>query len=530
MKMLGIKIGANQPILSPTERLRGAVDLLHHEGKVEKQDRDMFGGLLDLRELQVSDVMVHRTEMVMINADLPPEELVREVLATEYTRIPLWRDKPENIIGVLHAKDLLRAIRASEGDTASIDVSTIALPPWFVPEMRPVSEQLKAFRRRKTHFALVVDEYGEVEGMVTLEDILEEIVGDISDEHDVVVAGVRAQPDGSVVVDGSVPIRDLNRAMDWHLPDEEATTVAGLVIHEARSIPERGQSFTFHGFRFRVLRRERNRITALRIVPVPREAEVEEKKPKRAGTAFCRASAAYCHIIQMGGGAAGEMSSHASLSGDASKVPRTSWYFTCLGAVWKWPLQFQHALFVDLGVLVGNHLFRDHGVEHGVLLDQVLEHGAQFFGRKLIAERFRYFGVEDGEIVRRHRVVERHQDAFHQHFLGGGAGHVEGESVDGKRGDQRQNGRSQPRVCPITHRTTPSNGDAPGSVRPPFAWNEHRARDCLTKTKMPPPPRRPSDATDPRFCGTRFNRQARNHRPVVSPGACALIASAWTEP
>ena len=286
MRLIGIKIGANQPILSPIERLRGAVDLLHSEGKVEKQDRDMFGGLLDLRELQVSDVMVHRTEMVMINADLQPEDLVREVLATEYTRIPLWRGKPENIIGVLHAKDLLRAIRAADGDTSKIDVSTIALPPWFVPEMRPVSEQLKAFRRRKTPYALVVDEYGEVEGMVTLEDILEEIVGDISDEHDVVVAGVRGQPDGSVVVDGSVPIRDLNRAMDWHLPDEEATTVAGLVIHEARSIPERGQSFTFHGFRFRVLRRERNRITALRIVPVAREADVEEKKPKRAGTAF----------------------------------------------------------------------------------------------------------------------------------------------------------------------------------------------------------------------------------------------------
>ncbi len=286
MRALGIKIGANQPILSPTERLRGAVDLLHHEGKVEKHDRDMLGGLLDLRELQVSDVMVHRTEMVMINADLPPEELVREVLATEYTRIPLWREKPENIIGVLHAKDLLRAIRAADGDTARIDVSTIALPPWFVPEMRSVSEQLKAFRRRKTHFALVVDEYGEVEGMVTLEDILEEIVGDIADEHDVVVAGVRAQPDGSVMVDGSVPIRDLNRAMDWHLPDEEATTVAGLVIHEARSIPERGQSFTFHGFRFRVLRRERNRITALRIVAVPRDTELDELKPKRAGTAF----------------------------------------------------------------------------------------------------------------------------------------------------------------------------------------------------------------------------------------------------
>jgi Mg2+/Co2+ transporter CorB len=285
LRLIGIKAD-NQPILSPFERLRGAVDLLHHEGKVEKQDRDMLGGLLDLRELEVSDVMVHRTEMVMINADLPAEELVREVLATEYTRIPLWRDKPENIVGVLHAKDLLRAIRAADGDTSKIDVSTIMLPPWFVPEMRPVSEQLKAFRRRKTHFALVVDEYGEVEGMVTLEDILEEIVGDISDEHDVVVAGVRAQPDGSVVVDGSVPIRDLNRAMDWRLPDEEATTVAGLVIHEARSIPDRGQSFTFHGFRFRVLRRERNRITALRIVAVPRESEAAEKKPRRAGKAF----------------------------------------------------------------------------------------------------------------------------------------------------------------------------------------------------------------------------------------------------
>jgi magnesium and cobalt exporter, CNNM family len=286
LRLFGVSAGHNHPLLSPFERLRGAVDLLHHEGKVEKQDRDMLGGLLDLRELQVSDVMVHRTEMVMINADLPAEDLVREVLATEYTRIPLWREKPENIIGVLHAKDLLRAIRASDGDTSKIDVTTIMLPPWFVPEMRPVSEQLKAFRRRKTHFALVVDEYGEVEGMVTLEDILEEIVGDISDEHDVVVAGVRAQPDGSVVVDGSVPIRDLNRAMDWHLPDEEATTVAGLVIHEARSIPERGQSFTFHGFRFRVLRRERNRITALRIVAVPREAGVAEKKPRRAGKAF----------------------------------------------------------------------------------------------------------------------------------------------------------------------------------------------------------------------------------------------------
>jgi Mg2+/Co2+ transporter CorB len=285
-RLFGISTAANHPILSPTERLRGAVDLIHHEGGVEKHDRDMLGGLLDLRELAVSDVMIHRTEMVMINADLPSEEIIREVLATEFTRIPLWSEKPENIVGVLHAKDLLRAMRAADGDMSQIDVKKIMLPPWFVPELRPLSEQLKAFRRRKTHFALVVDEYGEVEGLVTLEDILEEIVGDISDEHDITVAGVRAQPDGSVVVDGSVPIRDLNRAMDWNLPVEEATTVAGLVIHEARSIPERGQSFTFHGFRFSVLRRERNRITALRIVRLQRPSEVESFARPRAGTSF----------------------------------------------------------------------------------------------------------------------------------------------------------------------------------------------------------------------------------------------------
>jgi Mg2+/Co2+ transporter CorB len=271
LRWIGIRIGENQPILSAHEELRGAVDLMHREGSVEKLDRDMMGGLLDLRELTVSDVMVHRTEMVMVNADDPPAQVVDAVLKAEFTRIPLWRGSAENIVGILHAKDLLRALNAADVDLDKIDVMSIALPPWFVPDIRPLSEQLKAFRRRKTHFALVVDEYGEVEGLVTLEDILEEIVGDISDEHDVPVPGVRPQPDGSVNVDGAVPIRDLNRAMDWSLPDDEATTVAGLVIHEARSIPDVGQSFTFHGFRFSVLRKSRNRITALRITPLVRK-------------------------------------------------------------------------------------------------------------------------------------------------------------------------------------------------------------------------------------------------------------------
>ena len=270
LRPFGIRVGENPSVLPPHEEIRGTVDLMHREGGVEKLDRDMMGGLLDLRELAVSDVMVHRTEMLTVNADDPSEKIVDAVLKSPVTRVPLWRGTPENIIGILHAKDLLRALNAADGDLSKIDVMAIALPPWFVPDIRALSDQLKAFRRRKTHFALVVDEYGEVEGLVTLEDILEEIVGDISDEHDVPVPGVRPQPDGSVNVDGAVPIRDLNRAMDWNLPDEEATTVAGLVIHEARSIPDVGQSFTFHGFRFSVMRKQRNRIMALRIMPLGR--------------------------------------------------------------------------------------------------------------------------------------------------------------------------------------------------------------------------------------------------------------------
>jgi Mg2+/Co2+ transporter CorB len=272
LSLVGIRVGENQPILSAHEELRGAVDLLHREGGVEKQDRDMVGGVLDLRELEVSDVMIHRTEMISVNAGDRAEDIVQAVLAAPVTRVPLWRDSPENIVGVLHAKDLLRVVQAAHGDLSAVDILSIAAPPWFVPDTTPLAEQLKAFRRRKTPFALVVDEYGEVKGLVTLEDILEEIVGDIEDEHDVAVPGVRPQLDGSVNVDGGVPIRDLNRAMDWNLPDQEATTIAGLVIHEARSIPEPGQSFTFHGFRFQVLRRERNRITALKITPLGRRA------------------------------------------------------------------------------------------------------------------------------------------------------------------------------------------------------------------------------------------------------------------
>ena len=274
---VGMPVGRIQSILTPREELRGAVDLMHRAGVVEKIDRDMMGGLLDLRELVVSDVMVHRTKMVMLDVDEQPDKIVDEALAAAVSRLPLWRGSPDNIVGVLHAKDLLRALHAAGGNASKVDIASLATPPWFVPDTTPLYEQLQAFRHRKTPFALVVDEYGELEGLVTIKDIVEEIVGDIANEHEIAVPGVRMLPDGSVNVDGAVPVRDLNRAMDWTIPDDEATTIAGVVIHEARSIPEPGQSFTFHGFRFQVLRKTRNRITALRVTPLVRKVTATAK-------------------------------------------------------------------------------------------------------------------------------------------------------------------------------------------------------------------------------------------------------------
>jgi magnesium and cobalt exporter, CNNM family len=254
------------------EEIRGAVELHAEEGAVEADVRDRLRGALDLSELTLADVMIHRRAIKMLDADLPSREIIAQAMASAHTRLPLFKDEPENIVGVLHARDLLRAI--SENGRDGVVAMDVARPAWFVPETTSAEDQLAEFLRRREHFAIVVDEYGALMGLVTLEDILEEIVGDIKDEHDIAVQGVRPQPDGSVNVDGTVPIRDLNRAMNWDLPDEEAVTVAGLVIHEAQAIPEPGQRFAFHGYRFQVLRRMRNQITALRI---EREEKAEEE-------------------------------------------------------------------------------------------------------------------------------------------------------------------------------------------------------------------------------------------------------------
>ncbi|MBP2562856.1 Mg2+/Co2+ transporter CorB [Neorhizobium galegae] len=267
LRLCGVSLSEQTLALSSHDDLHAALDLVHRDGNFDKQDRDRLSGLFELEELEVSDVMKHRTVMRAVNADDPPEVAVRAVLESPYTRMPLWRNSTENIIGVVHAKDLLRALAEPNVEPENLDIVKIAQKPWFVPDSTSLKDQLSAFLRRKGHFAVVVDEYGEVQGIVTLEDILEEIVGDITDEHDIEIQGVRQEADGSIVVDGSVPIRDLNRALDWSLPDAEATTIAGLVIHESKLIPQERQAFTFYGKRFVVLKREKNRITRLRIRP-----------------------------------------------------------------------------------------------------------------------------------------------------------------------------------------------------------------------------------------------------------------------
>ena len=265
--LFGIRLSMEVDVLAAHEEIRGAVEYHHSEGAVEAGDRQMLGGVLDLAELTVADVMVHRRKMDMLDADAPARELVAAALASRHTRLPLYRGSPDEIVGVLHAKDLLKALAEVDGRSDAVDVGAVAREPWFIPDTTNLKDQLAAFRRRRAHFALVVDEYGALQGLVTLEDILEEIVGDIEDEHDVAVQGVRRQPDGSVLVDGSVSVRDLNRTMDWQLPDDEWVTVAGLVIHNAQTIPDPGQVFIFYGHRFQVLRRQRNQITAIRVSP-----------------------------------------------------------------------------------------------------------------------------------------------------------------------------------------------------------------------------------------------------------------------
>ncbi len=268
LRAFGIRTDPERSVLAVRDEIAGTIALGHSVGAVGKHDRDRLLGALDLKERTVEEVMLHRSKIEMIDADAPPERIVEQALHSPHTRLPVFRSEPENIVGVVHAKDLWRAVHKLK-DVRDFRVTDVAMPPYFVPETTTLDDQMREFLRRHAHFALVVDEYGALQGLITLEDILEEIVGEIADEHDTQAeTPIERTPSGDIVVDGAMTIRDLNRAMDWQLPDEDANTVAGLVIHESQSIPEPGQEFSFHGYRFKVLERRANRITRLCIRPL----------------------------------------------------------------------------------------------------------------------------------------------------------------------------------------------------------------------------------------------------------------------
>ncbi|MFZ1470672.1 MAG: HlyC/CorC family transporter [Paracoccaceae bacterium] len=277
LRLVGIRADATANVLALREEIVGAIALGHSEGAVEKEDRDRLLGALDLNARTVEEIMRHRRQIEMVDAAQTPDQILTQVLASPHTRLPVFRDSDDNILGVIHAKDLLREVdrlvrgtASSHDGLQSLDIAKVAMKPYFIPETTSLDEQMREFLKRRTHFALVVDEYGTLQGLITLEDILEEIVGEITDEFDVVSkeGSLKRTEDGAYLVDGAMTIRDLNRAMDWQLPDDEANTVAGLVIHEAQMIPNEGQLFSFHGFRFEVVSRRENRLTKLKVRPL----------------------------------------------------------------------------------------------------------------------------------------------------------------------------------------------------------------------------------------------------------------------
>lgn len=274
LKTVGIDVSEKSTFLSSHEEIRGTIDLHASEGGIVKEHRDMLGSILDLDDVDIADVMVHRRNMMMIDVNQSPADIISQVIDAPYTRIPLYDDDPDNIVGVIHAKDILRALMKPGGRRDRLNIKELMIDPWFVPETTSLREQLDAFIARNSHFAVVVDEYGVILGLVTLEDILEEIVGDIADEYDTFETdGVDFNDDGSITVDGAVTIRDLNRRMDWNLPDEQAATVAGLLIDETRVIPVKGQTFDLFDRRFEVLRRQRNQVTMIKITVLEKPEE-----------------------------------------------------------------------------------------------------------------------------------------------------------------------------------------------------------------------------------------------------------------
>jgi Mg2+/Co2+ transporter CorB len=253
----------NTNIISVSEEVKGILDYQHEAGNVIKTDRDMLGGVLDLKDIEVKAIMIHRNEICMINADLTLQEITNLAVNTPYSRIPLWKNDKDNVIGILHIKNLLKELQRNHFNFDLAKRENFIIEPWFVSEHLLINEQLHAFRQKRNHFALVVNEYGELQGLVTLEDILEEIVGNIEDEHDINNSKI-IEKQHSYILDGSLNIRDLNRQLGWSLPDNNANTIAGLIIHETHKIPDQGETLELFGFKVTILKKEGSKILTVK--------------------------------------------------------------------------------------------------------------------------------------------------------------------------------------------------------------------------------------------------------------------------
>jgi len=249
---------------SVTEDIRNMIDMHEDEGDLHKDESEMINAILDLKEITVEKIMTHRKNIFSLNLN-ETEKIYSTIAKSSFSRIPIWEDNPNNILGIIHAKNILSNL----DNDGKIDLKKIKegiIQPWFIPETTKVKDQLNEFIKRKEKIAFVVDEYGELMGLISLEDIIEEIVGNIFDEKDFSTVGIRRVNENQYRIRGDVNIRDINRELDLNLPENNASTLAGYIIFKTEALPEVGQTFKFNNIIYEILNKNKNQITQIKVI------------------------------------------------------------------------------------------------------------------------------------------------------------------------------------------------------------------------------------------------------------------------
>jgi CBS domain containing-hemolysin-like protein len=264
--------GAEREAYSEAE-LKMLVHRSTETGEIEADEREMLYKVFDFAEKEAADVMVPRPQVVALSIEMPPDEALQAVIHSPYTRYPVYRDNLDDVVGVLHVRDLFSAM--NDVGLARVDLEQVVRPPYIVPETKDLGALLGEFRRLNQHMAMVIDEYGGFEGIVTLEDLLEEIVGEIEDEFDLPDESVEHVNESTIRIDGTFPIDDFNEQFDRSLPDEDYHTIAGFVFGLLGHAPVEDDQVEFEGLRFQVLQVEGSRIERLEVefLPLPDESE-----------------------------------------------------------------------------------------------------------------------------------------------------------------------------------------------------------------------------------------------------------------